>query len=668
MADNKITFGQSINRGQQDMPNNLTYSQMTTNIYGVDKPDIAKFMYEYNDKNRPQFNDYWFNRSDDSIIENIEQIILSCQRDKYFMLKVLNFEVIKDYAEIQQILYEYYAVRSKKNGKKIDNPYDFIDLRDSDIMLLKVKYYIKLNLPEDKIRIDTKTGKQEQSEGEVDVLIMLPRYVNKYYFRIQGNYYCPMFQIVDGSTYNNATSNSKIQSITLKTPFMPIKVYKEYNSLTDCIDGTTHRCVLFTSYVFTKKTDAIKFILGRFGYYGTQEFLELDGIYVTQYREDENGKPIPIMNPENYYHFASDVVSSSTSSTKEKKKENYERIMVVVGKRLFDKDNITQSFVYTILKNVKKLEHYTDMFDPRYWNRSLGGDFLSATLDKGIPVLDSFESIYDLKTRASIRLPMEDKADSYRILRWMMREFNFLRAKDNLDVSTKRPRMADEYLAAVYAMKLSRGIYRITDKGKNITFKDVTRVIDIAPNYILKNINSTNLVDYVNLVNDNDAELALAYTYKGISGLGDQGGGTAVPLIYRSVHPSHLGKIDLDSSSASDPGLSGTISPMAKIYGDSFSDYEEPNGWSEYYTNMMNEFHSLIGMKQALEIKQKLGYSYDDVKYEMVKETIATYKRYIPGIIDLNGKKDFTLGAVIETELVSTDNDDDEDAPPFNED
>ena len=670
MADNKISFGQSINRSQQDMPNNLSYSQMTTNIYGVDKPDITKFMYEYNDKNRPQFNDYWFTRSDDSIIENIEQIILSCQRDKYFMLKVLNFEVIKDYAEIQQILYDYYAVRSKKNGKKIDNPYDFIDLRDSDIMLLKVKYYIKLNLPEDKIRVDTKTGKQEQSEGEVDVLIMLPRYVNKYYFRIQGNYYCPMFQIVDGSTYNNATSNSKVQSITLKTPFMPIKVYKEYNSLTDCIDSTTHRCVLFTSYVFTKKTDAIKFILGRYGYYGTQEFLELDGIYVTQYKEDENGRPIPIMNPENYYHFASDTISTSNNaSPKEKKKESsYERIMVVVGKKLFDKDNITQSFVYTILKNVKKLEHYADMFDPRYWNRSLGGDFLSATLDKGIPVLDSFESIYDLKTRASIRLPMEDKADSYRILRWMMREFNFLRAKDNLDVSTKRPRMADEYLAAVYAMKLSRGIYRITDKGKNITFKDVTRVIDIAPNYILKNINSTNLVDYVNLVNDNDAELALAYTYKGISGLGDQGGGTAVPLIYRSVHPSHLGKIDLDSSSASDPGLSGTIAPMAKIYGDSFSDYEEPNGWSEYYTNMMNEFHSLIGMKQALEIKQKLGYSYDDVKYEMVKETIATYKRYIPGIIDLNGKKDFTLGAVIETELVVADNDDEEDTPPFNED
>ena len=676
MEDKQISFGSAINRNQQEMPNNLSYSQMTTNIYGTDKPDISKFMYEYNDKNREQFNGYWFERNDDSIIENVEQIILSCQRDKYFMLKVLNFEVIKDYAEIQNILYNYYAARSKKNGKKIDNPYDYIDLRDSDIMLLKVTYYIKLNLPEDKVRIDTKTGKYEQTEGEVEVLIMLPRYVDKYYFRIQGNYYSPMFQIVDGSTYNNVTSNSKVQTVTLKTPFMPIKVYKEYNSLVDCMDGTSHRCVLFTSYVFTKKTDAIKFILGRYGLYGTQEFLELEGIYVTQYKEID-GKPVPIMDPNNYYHFASDV-PVHTGKERVTKKPEYERIMVVVGKRAFDKDNITQSFVYTILKNVKKLEHYADIFDPRYWNRSLGGDFLSATLDKGIPVLDSFESIYDLKTRASIRLPMEDKADSYRILRWMMREFNFLRAKDNLDISTKRPRMADEYLAAVYAMKLSRGIYRITDKGKNVTFKDVTRVIDIAPNYILKNINSTNLVDYVNLVNDNDAELALAYTYKGISGLGDQGGGTAVPLIYRSVHPSHLGKIDLDSSSASDPGLSGTIAPMAKVYGDSFSDYEEPNGWSEYYTNMINEFHNLIGMKQALEIKEKMGLSYDYVKYDMVKETIATYERFIPAIIDLNGKKDFTLGAIIEAKkvLMESDSEDDdageistamEDAPPFDE-
>ena len=54
-------------------------------------------------------------------------------------------------------------------------------------MLLKVKYYIKLNIPDNKIRVDTKTGEVDRTEGEVEVLIALPRYVNKYYFKGKTN-------------------------------------------------------------------------------------------------------------------------------------------------------------------------------------------------------------------------------------------------------------------------------------------------------------------------------------------------------------------------------------------------------------------------------------------------------------------------------------------------
>ena len=603
-----------------------------------DKPSIDKFMYKFNKENKAQFNDYWFQRNDEDLIEGMKQVILSCQRDKYFVLKVLNFETIKDYNEINRTLYEYYSAKTK-NGKKIDNNYEYINLRDSDIMLLKVIYYVKLNVPENKIRIDSKTGELEKSEGIVNVLIALPRYVDKYYFRILGNYYNPIFQIVDGSTYNNSTSNSKTQSITLKTQFMPIKVYKEYYDLVDICDKESHRCVLFASYVFTKKTDTIKFILGRYGFYGTIEMLELEGIYIFPY---ENHK---VLDPNIFYNFAD--------------KQN--KVILSVVKRLFDKDNVTQSFCYTILKSVKKLNRFNDIFDPRYWNRVLGADFQSATLDKGIPVLDSLESIYDLKTKQSIRLPLEDKADTYCILRWMMREFSYLKQRDNIDISTKHPRKADEYLPAIYAKKISTGIYRISDKGKNITFKDVTRVIDTAPDYILKSINSANLVDYVDLVNDNDAELALAYTYKGISGLGDQGNGTAVPIIYRSVHPSHLGRVDLDSSSNSDPGLSGMICPMAKVYDGSFSDYKEPNEWRNFYKETLEELNSLYGMKQAIELKKNLGLSYDYVKEDMVKETIETYHRLIPLIVDIDGKKDYTLGAIMDIEeqvLVDSDSED----------
>lgn len=618
-------------------------------------PDIRKFMHDFNDNHREHFNDYWFQRNDDDLIEGMKQVILSCERDKYFVLKVIGFDVIKDYEEIQQLLFNYYSKKTK-NGKHIDNEYDYINLRDSDVMLLKVRYYIKLNIPDSKIRIDPKSGEAERTEGEVEVLIALPIYVNKYYFRIMGNYYNPIFQIVDGSTYNNTTSNSHIQSITLKTQFMPIKVYKEYYDLVDMVSKEVVRCVLYTSYVFTKKTDAIKFILGRYGFYGALEFLELEGIYI---QSSDLGEPL---DPNVFYNF----------------EDKQNKIIVSVVKRLFDRDNVTKSFVYTILKSVRKLDQFDEIYDPRYWTRTLGADFQSATLDKGIPVLDSLESIYDLRTRQSIRLPIEDKENSYCILRWMMREFSFLKNRDNIDISTKHPRKADEYLPAIYAMKISRGIYRISDKGKNVTFKDVMRVIDTHPNYILKNINAANLVGYVDLVNDNDAELALSYTYKGISGLGDQGSGSAVPLIYRSVHASQLGKVDLDASSASDPGLSGVICPMAKVYDGSFSDYTEPNTWRDFYSQVMGELRDMYGMSQAIEFKKKLGLAYDYVKDDMVKETIESYQRLIPAIIDIAGKKDYTRGVIMPTSVIVSSEDpdgigeittsDETDIPPFDDD
>ena len=623
--------------GQIPMPQNIDPYHFSNEmkIIPQDMPNIDKFMHDFNDNNREKFNDYWFERNDDDLIEGMKQVILSCERDKYFILKVIDFEVIKDYEEINRILYNYYSMKTK-NGKKIENDYEYINLRDSDIMLLKVKYFIKLNVPENKIRIDPKTGELERSEGELEVLIALPRYVNKYYFRIMGNYYNPIFQIVDGSTYNNATSKSKIQSITLKTQFMPIKVYKEYYEVVDVVDNTHRRAVLFTSYIFNKKTDTIKFILGRYGYYGALEMLELQGIHVQPF---EHAKPF---DSEKYYNF----------------KDDQQKIMISVLRKAFNKDNVTQSFVQTILKSMRRLDKYDSIFDPRFWNKSLGADFQSATLDKGIPVLDSLESIYDIKTRLSIRLPMEDKVDTYHILRWMMREFNFLRQKDNLDISTKHPRMADEYLPAIYAIRLSRGIYRITEKGKNVTFSDVVKAIETRPDYILKNINSANLADYVNLVNDNDAELALSFTYKGVSGLGDQGSGKSVPLIYRSVHPSHIGRVDMDSSSASDPGLTGIIVPMAKIYDGFFSNFQEPNGWKSFYDELIAELQDLYHMNQAIEFKKKLGLSYDYVKDDMIKETIQNYQRYIPAIIDLEGKKDYTLGAIIPTKKILVDSDD----------
>ena len=66
--------------------------------------------------------------------------------------------------------------------------------------------------------------------------------------------------------------------------------------------------------------------------------------------------------------------------------------------------------------------------------------------------------------------------------------------------------------------------------------------------------------------------------------------GSSIQPMYRYIDPSHVGILDLDSSSVSDPGMSGMICPMTNIYGTSFSEYEEPNTWKEQYGYLQTEW------------------------------------------------------------------------------
>ena len=47
----------------------------------------SKFIAEYNDRNRPKFNDRFFCKSDDDIIEDLKDVILSCERNKFYTIK-----------------------------------------------------------------------------------------------------------------------------------------------------------------------------------------------------------------------------------------------------------------------------------------------------------------------------------------------------------------------------------------------------------------------------------------------------------------------------------------------------------------------------------------------------------------------------------------------------
>lgn len=535
------------------------------------KLNQSQFMRDFNETHREEFNEKLFERNDEDIVEAIRQVVYSCQRDKYYTLKVLSFEAIYDYEEIYNTLRNYEEKQKKKNSK-VENSYDFINIRDTDIILIRVEWLVRHNGVE-RIEDGGKTYEVVNPQEVLEVLIAVPRFRRKYYFRISGNYYTTIFQIVDGSTYNNSTaSNSKVDTVTMKTMFMPIRIFRGFNekmrplvlnSKGEIAHGKELKVIEYQSIIFNNTVNVIYYILAAYGLYGAMGFLGIDCIRVTR-------EPI-VAN--DWYCFEKNG------------------IYISCYKYCFDNDAVVQSLTATIYDGIRKdLDDINRLFDQRYWLENLGMAFKNASVEKGLFVLDSIDGIYDNITLRDLHLPMQDKENIYCVLRWLMREFSNLRIKENVDVTTKRIRIAD-YIAAIYAAKLNRGIHRISDLGTRVTLKKVIQAIRTSPMFVISNISTeSNLVSYRDLVNDLDSLTALKYTYKGISGLGEDG--TSIQPVYRYVDPSHVGILDMDASSASDPGMSGMICPMAKLYGDdkSFSQYDEPNEWADNYKKYDEEY------------------------------------------------------------------------------
>ena len=539
---------------------------------------ISRFINESRDKFNPKF----FERSEDEIMDQLMKVILSCEREsKYFTIKVDSFRVVDDFDEINRTLYNYYEnlTKNKAKSKKRNNPYEYINLNPSAIRLLVVKYYVK----------------DKSDEDFIEVIIAVPRIVDKYYFDINGIMRSTLFQIVDGSTYNNGTSNAKVPSITLKIIFMATRVTRYYNSF-KTTKGEEVKLNYYHSRIFNKGISACKYILAKYGYYGFIDFMGInDSIIITSFDMDDD----------DYYTF-------QASSN----------IFINSPKFILDKVPVVQTAVATLLQSIVDGIDYMHVFDTNFWIRSLGAEFTSGgmekmisildpdddsvpdTFDKGLSILESLENIYDNNTRDEIRLPMEDKATTYHLLRWIMREFNALRLKDNLDIGFKKIRFA-EYIASLYAFKVAQGIYRVSDANKRASIEGIRKAIRTDPNFLLTAITKSKMVSYRNMVSDMDSMQALKFTYKGVSGLGENSN-DSIPSIYRSIHPSHIGRVDLDSSSDGNPGITGTICPFAPNFDGFFDDYQEPNSWEQEFMTVMDEYHKLYGKAQALVFEQKI--------------------------------------------------------------
>ena len=563
----------------------------------------AELISKFNDTHREKFNPYFFERNEDAIIQKILNVILSSQRDKTFTIKVKHWEVVEDYATIIKYLKEYEESSPTKKRKK-DNKYDFISMKDSDISLLIVDYYLKIKDEEDTIR----------------VYIMIPKIVNKYYMRLNGNLYSTIYQLVDASTYNNRTSSNKKknQVVTFKSIFMPIIVSSRNSTLTT-INKETIKCTIYNATIFNKTVSVFKYLLASKGLAGTMQFFGISNIYFFDRVPEE-------YNNDDYYIF------------------NQKKIFIVVPKSLMEND-IVQSFILTVFHSIGKSTTTRDLLTQTFWYEALSKEFIAnAFIDKAISVLDSLEHIYDISTREDLHLPDEDKEDIYCILRWMITNFNKLYMKDNLDVAIKRIRFED-YIAAIYAAKLSPGIYRISDIGAKADIKTLKRAVNIKPSYLLTSITKQKFINYRNMVNDMDSIIAIKYTYKGISGIGERT--NQVSQIYRNVDISHIGRLDPDTSSNSDPGLTGSLCPLTKLYDNSFEEFEEPNEWKDRVKDLYNGLKYQLGLKEvAIAKKELLSEDIDQNKLEEIEDNIAMARRLISPVIAIENQPNIMINCI----------------------
>lgn len=568
----------------------------------MNKPSQFEFIREFNEKHREPFNDELFKRADDEIIEAIKKVILSCERHKYFTLKVQNFFVVDDHATIIKMLKEQEKLKSDSKDKDF-NKYDYISLRDSHIRLLVVDYFIKVQFPK----------KDTLGEKVLRVLIMVPRFVDNYYFKIFGNYYCPKCQIVDGSTYNNAGSNAKCQNVTFKSLFMATRIYRYIVDFDFVNTELPVRGIYYNSSIFSKFVPVMKYILARYGLLGTMNAFGIPEFYL--HNED----------PKNDLWYTLKKYS----------------VFISVPKFLFDNDPVVQSLMYTVYLAVTNKEYTADyMWTNIFWLRSLGESYNNKLPDKapekGKSVLESLESIYDIPTKEALRLPDEYKKDIYCVLIWIIREFSRLRQKNNLDISSKRMRLAPEYCAALYALKLSNGMFSFSEEGANIQVSQIEKRIFTFPDYLLKAITKDRLINGRNNVNDMDAFNAIKWSFKGVSGLGETKD-SSIPAGYKQVHPSHLGRIDLDSSSPNDPGMAGMLCPMTPLYDNYFSDFSEPNIWREDVREMLTEYKRMKGMKEVFALQREIGITPDETIEGAIDETIQiTEERIIPFVIHID--------------------------------
>ena len=446
---------------------------------------------------------------------------------------------------------------------KIVRDQDDIDINRHTINInYKKKNIDEISIPKYKYIADSRYGEiiftirvtTNLNERVIEKRILYPIEYNGFYYN-NGKRMKAIWQLVDGSTYAQRGKN------TLKSR-MPIIIYQNRKRVITDINGMSYIACSY-SYALNSKSKKpgakakVKFInpimiySAKMGYTNTIDFFGMKDIVwlVPKVKNDED----------EFYYFPLDD------------------IFIKVRKHHFEKYELVRSFV-CMTYNLHSADFpvtIKNMDDKEYWICRIGtvgaakNKNLSTFREKGITTVFMIERLLDATTIKNLRLPMYYKHNIYYLIYWMMISFDELRTKSNIDMANKRIRKNEYIVNSSLGKKINENINRLIEKRGKSRLNSMDTLLELfnfGSDIIISGMRNLNdLIKTDDIVNDNDFILDIAFSSKGPQSLGD-GNNKKIATKYRYLHPSMAGILDLNTSSNSDIGLSGSFTPFAKLY------------------------------------------------------------------------------------------------------
>lgn len=585
---------------------------------------LLNYIHEYPNPHVGEFNEDFIYARDDIPIEDLVIMVMK-DFETIENIEILSVEVITDQDEVD---YNYHTVNINYKKKRLD----------------------QIEIPKNKFVTDSRYGEvvftirihTNLNETTIVKRILIPVEEDGQ-FLLSSKTWKPIWQLCDANTY---TQRGKV---TFKSR-MPIIIYQTKNRIMQDISGnewnfTSHSYALDTkskrrgSKKKTKFINPLMIFAAKMGMRRALAYFHMDGIIRLVPKIDDD------------YHEA-----SLCSYFK------LDDVYVEVPTELLDKHELVRHVTCMLLYCGSRdfPVQWDDLENREYWICRIGyiGSIKSPSLysfrDKGYTTMHMIERLYDSISEQNLRLPEVYKDSIYSILYWMILNFDTLKSKNNMDMMTKRIRRNECIVMSSLGKKVAENINKLIEKkskSKMNTMDTLLELFNFPSDIVMSGVkNNSDIVKSDDIVNDMSFLQDLAYSSKGPNSLGENSS-KSIPARYRYLHPSQMGILDLNVSSNSDPGMSGSFTPFVKLYDGFFfnpnpdpcdAEYEHLKGLHEFLKGNRAFLKSFPELKDSILVKipdKSLADLDSFVKYVTKYRTeFADALRYLP--IEIHEKED----------------------------